>query len=323
MRNPIHRTIRYLYRRITPKPDGWQYQIGNATLINYWNHNLHSLWLPQFIANNNINPHNKPYRLHSVFGDRAYCQQKAGDDMPDIFFSGENLKLTHTLQYTDHLLSDRHFDLGIGFEEYDSDNYIRFPLWICYCMQPVLSNDNVLKFTSNIEQCHTHQRKFASLIASVDILGLRTGIFNQLSNIDHIDCAGKLLHNCDDLWGKYENDKTRFLQEYTFNICPENSNCRGYVTEKIFEALTAGCIPIYWGCYNAPEPQLLNQDVIIFWNKDGDNTTSIKLIDDLWHNPQRLTEFQRQPKLTRQANEIILNRLTDLKEKLTKVFEKY
>ena len=45
--------------------------------------------------------------------------------------------------------------------------------------------------------------------------------------------------------------KMDILQKYKFCICYENmKNQRGYVTEKIFDALLAGCIPVYKGATN-------------------------------------------------------------------------
>ncbi len=41
------------------------------------------------------------------------------------------------------------------------------------------------------------------------------------------------------------------LQQYRFNICLENTrNTTGYITEKIFDAMQAGCIPVYAGASN-------------------------------------------------------------------------
>jgi len=37
------------------------------------------------------------------------------------------------------------------------------------------------------------------------------------------------------------------LQNYEFSLCLENMTMRGYMTEKMFDALYAGTIPLYWG----------------------------------------------------------------------------
>jgi hypothetical protein len=60
-------------------------------------------------------------------------------------------------------------------------------------------------------------------------------------------------------WGKrkYNNwrgraaDKLGTLKQYKFCICYENMrDFNGYITEKIFDAFAAGCVPVYWGAPN-------------------------------------------------------------------------
>ena len=41
--------------------------------------------------------------------------------------------------------------------------------------------------------------------------------------------------------------KRSVLSRYRFAICFENTIFPGYLTEKLFDCLLAGCIPIYWG----------------------------------------------------------------------------
>jgi hypothetical protein len=41
--------------------------------------------------------------------------------------------------------------------------------------------------------------------------------------------------------------KLETLSRYAFSICFENSVLRGWVTEKIFDCLAAGTVPVYWG----------------------------------------------------------------------------
>lgn len=46
-------------------------------------------------------------------------------------------------------------------------------------------------------------------------------------------------------------DKLALLAHYKFAICYENAQqIPDYITEKIFDCLVAGCIPIYWGAPN-------------------------------------------------------------------------
>ena len=48
-----------------------------------------------------------------------------------------------------------------------------------------------------------------------------------------------------------EQSKKKYQSKYKFCLCYENmQNVHGYVTEKIFNCLEAGCVPIYWGVDN-------------------------------------------------------------------------
>jgi hypothetical protein len=43
------------------------------------------------------------------------------------------------------------------------------------------------------------------------------------------------------------NDKIQTLSKYNFAIVFENTDYPGYITEKIFDVMMAGTIPLYWG----------------------------------------------------------------------------
>ncbi|HJZ24121.1 MAG TPA: glycosyltransferase family 10 [Candidatus Babeliales bacterium] len=46
-------------------------------------------------------------------------------------------------------------------------------------------------------------------------------------------------------------DKTKTMDLYKFAVIYENmSHIPGYITEKIFDAFSAGCVPVYWGASN-------------------------------------------------------------------------
>lgn len=52
-------------------------------------------------------------------------------------------------------------------------------------------------------------------------------------------------------WRGYTPAKWETLKNYKFNVCYENyTHQRGYITEKIFDAMIAGSVPIYWGADN-------------------------------------------------------------------------
>jgi hypothetical protein len=56
-------------------------------------------------------------------------------------------------------------------------------------------------------------------------------------------------------WDEFKGEKdTRptyeIMSEHTFVLIIENTNADGYVSEKIYDAWVAGCIPIYYGNIN-------------------------------------------------------------------------
>jgi hypothetical protein len=97
----------------------------------------------------------------------------------------------------------------------------------------------------------------------------------------------------------------------------------GYVSEKIFQAISAGCIPIYWGSNNRPELDVLNQNAIIFWDKDGDNSTSVNLIQDLFNSSKLMKDFLEQPRLIPNADEYISDTIRQVENKLERLISDY
>jgi hypothetical protein len=55
--------------------------------------------------------------------------------------------------------------------------------------------------------------------------------------------------------------KYEVLSQYRFSLCFENMTMTGYVTEKIFDCLYAGCVPLYLGAKNIEE--LIPSDVYV------------------------------------------------------------
>lgn len=49
------------------------------------------------------------------------------------------------------------------------------------------------------------------------------------------------------------SSKYEVLSGYEFALCFENMAMKGYVTEKIFDCLYAGTIPLYWGATDIAE----------------------------------------------------------------------
>jgi len=185
-----------------------------------------------------------------------------------IFFTGENLSFIHRKkEYNIHEIN-RKFHIIIGFSPTNLKyNLIRFPIWLlCYPFYSMPNNENnIIDYIKNRRKINMLENKkyIASCIASHSRLGIRKKICNEFSNYNKIIYPGKFRKNFN--IGASFDDKINFLKKVKFNICPENSKSNGYCTEKIFHALEAGCVPIYWG-NDLPEKNIINENCYTFIN---------------------------------------------------------
>lgn len=250
-------------------------------------------------------------------------------DRKRVFFTGENVHYPVFDDYRHNLLDHKSINLSLGFDYEDDSRYLRFPIWILEMFPPQSSVDDIKRICDQL----SHQRldadrtRFCALVSGTstwlgtESMEMRTNMVKQLNTIAPVDCAGKLLHNTDDLKTRFGDNKAEFLKQYKFYICPENASVDGYVTEKVFHAIGSGCIPIYWGACSNPEPDVINHDAILFWNPDGDNSALLKQITELEGNPALYREFFEQPRLKPDAWQVVAGHFERLEQKLNRLFK--
>jgi hypothetical protein len=191
-----------------------------------------------------------------------------------IYFTGEN-----------HRPNFNECDFAFSFEKTNARNH-RLPLYaVTRTIQQLYDAQNELNNTINIP------RKFCCILSSNPKATTRYAFANTLSHYKPIDSGGKINNNM----GYMVADKHIFLLNYTFNICFENEKNIGYTTEKLFDALAANCIPIYWG---NPHTYIdFNPQAFILGN---DFKTHKKLSDyiiEIDNNPALKNHILHQPKL--------------------------
>ncbi|RVY73174.1 fucosyltransferase, partial [Helicobacter pylori] len=176
-----------------------------------------------------------------------------------VFYTGENESPNFNL-----------FDYAIGFDELDfRDRYLRMPLYydrlhhkaelVNDTTAPYKLKDNSLytlkKPTHHFKENHPHlcavvnnesdplKRGFASFVASNPNAPKRNAFYEALNAIEPVTGGGSVKNTL----GYKVKNKSEFLSQYKFNLCFENSQGYGYVTEKIIDAYFSHTIPIYWG----------------------------------------------------------------------------
>lgn len=274
---------------------------------NWWENDAYSLWLCNFIKKRGIlKDSHKSIALCSVFGEKEVLDLVDADVR--IFFSGENLHNPRHAQYAGYMLEGkRPFDLGIGFDYFEDERYIRFPLWLTYMFAPDSTEDDIRKKCEVLRYPQIGQRdKFAALIARADWNGIRGGLADKIAQYGDVKYPSAFRHNDDSLKDTFEDNKIAYLRQFKFNICPENTNAVGYVTEKLFESIDAGCVPIYWGAYDNPEPEVLNTNAIIM----DVNQCNINEYDKL----------SKLPRLNEGAEDFVLNHFDQLERKIAAFF---
>jgi len=297
------------------------HQVHMYNWCNFWPQDM---WYIDFIEKRGL-LQNKPQIRVGIYSIFAPMWLRIFDNSDiRIFQARENLHKPGMSHWIHQFIDDPKIDLSIGFDYIKHPQYLRIPFWLTWSIfSPTDTlNDIKRKITQmNIPDNHSYaDRNFAAFLSSHDDIG-RKLIYEQMSQIGQVHCDGRLFHNNDDLKTLYNDNKLEYLRHYRFNITPENTNYNGYVTEKLFEAIYSGCIPIYHGSENHPEPHILNPNAIIFIEMGKENTNALKLIQELNSNERKYMEFACQPRFMPGAEEIIWGYYEQLENKLKEIIK--
>lgn len=283
---------------------------------NFWNTQVpREMWLTRFIEHRRlIKNYSGKINFYSVLGSVNYLKYRRRG--VNIFFSGENMHADRFAKYR-KVCEQNPFDLSIGFESNHLETYVRFPLWILFMFEPESTYEDIKAKVDRLSNVNIDARiKFCSLVASHDWTGIRGEIIDSLQSIDSVTSGGKYRQNTDELNIECKDNKYEFIKQFKFNICPENSNAEGYVTEKIFQSIEAGCIPIYWGSNNNPETDILNKDAILCWSQGENNDETLSVIRELVTDEKKYIDFASQQRLLPDAADIIWSHFLNLEQKL-------
>ena len=251
---------------------------------NNWFNYLFNQYFKEDIVFSNGNS-NADIVLNSVFGPRLDSKGI------NIFYTGE----AHKNNYDSK-------DILLGFDETSIENKIfRLPIWYLYVNwwseKNEVSEDIGYKININ-ELCLEKnekdfdaffERKFCSIVSSNDVPN-RFLAYDAISSLGKVDAYGNAFNNY------YNGSKLNLIKNYKFNICFENCISEGYVTEKLFEAKLAGCIPIYWGSSYSKKD--FNEKMFIDYSDINDMGELINSINSLNISKQLLKEKFCEPLFT-------------------------
>ena len=227
------------------------------------------------IPRNQFKKYNIDILFVGIFGHKNKAIQfiKDNDIKCTIFFSGENLNFYHK-DYKCHLTD--YCDLSFGVNNIISNNFFPFHFFILlfFNIDDVDINFHNLNIKNKLLNINI-KKKQISMISSNPGDGSRKFIFDKLIKHFKIDSCGDLCNNHKKI-GEGSYEKIKFLSNYKFNICFENSNSYKYTTEKIYESILSGCIPIYYG-NDGNTPPFINDKFIIHYKKNNLNEIISKI----------------------------------------------
>ena len=139
----------------------------------------------------------------------------------------------------------RECDYAMTCHYLDDPRHLRLPLYVLYGEPACLVKD-----AEELDSLLASKSTFCSFVVSnagKRKTQKRVDFFNHLSRYKRVDSGGRYLNNIGEPIPNGPAGKLAFLRQYKFNIAFENESVVGYTTEKIFEAMRARCLPIYWG----------------------------------------------------------------------------
>ena len=266
------------------------------------------------------------YKNHGTA--ETYCRNTPSVKLK-IFYTPEDTLNTHGRGsgYDHHYLNFA--DLSMGFKYIEHKNYIRFPLWLTYInIQPYSMGLNCLNINFN-NIPYIDNKGFCTIVSNHDSNNTRATICHLLSKYKTIEIAGDIFK-----YGKYpdikmkrnsisggQHNKVKFIKNYKFNVCSESSLTKGYISEKLFECIISGCIPIYMADNNTIiEDNIINNDFIIKYTNDTAEN-AVKKIIEIDTNDEKYKEHLKINPFKPNANDEIIKYYDLLKSRLLKLFE--
>ena len=218
---------------------------------------------------------NKSKRLSTEYGHKATSRPIPG--RINIWYSGENKRPPLDEEWNSYL-------------SYDVDTFggrnIYLPLWVTR-LAPTVEGaiEQIEKLTLTRNDKTNRKKGFCAVISNPE--PLRMEFIRLLRKKVDVDVFGRI--------GEKLENKNKTLANYNFNLCFENDEYPGYVTEKPFEAWMSGCIPIWRGI---DAQKYLNSSALVNVS-DSSFDKAIDFIVDLSNRNDDIQKIRNLPILQR------------------------
>lgn len=224
-----------------------------------------------------------------IFGDKNFGNNNVKYDNKNcikIFYTGENAR---PWDYRCH------YSISFDHHEFDGKNY-RLPLYVVYDydnhFRDVPNTSTVFRVPSDLNI----SKGFCSFVVKNGGCEMRNKWFHKLQEYKPVASGGPLFNNIGYVLPRGDEAvqaKLKFLNSFKFNLCFENSSYPGYATEKLYEALCAKTVPIYWG---SPTIEVdFNPKAFLNWHDYGNDKDFFEAIKEIDQTPDLYEEMYLQP----------------------------
>ena len=179
----------------------------------------------------------------------AYCYGNDRGGQPEVM-KHECVRIYHGTECLTPDFNIYDYALHQDYIDFD-DRYLHFPSWAWLFFANGQHRTDYV-FTPR----HFKNDRFCAFLSSnggTKSTILRDRFFEKLSLYKRVDSGGHYKNNIGGaIDSQYSTDgfllnKMRWLSNYKFAFAFENTQFPGYISEKLFDAYSAGCVPIYWG----------------------------------------------------------------------------
>jgi len=244
------------------------------------------------------------------------------DQKPDFLICGRKIhpgnykRIFYTPDGIPPVFFPEGWSLAFDYEDnIQNSHYMRFPNYV-----RLGAGENLIKKSENLADITERKTKFCAFVYSHNV-PIRNEFFKYLFKYKKVDSPGSACQNMDPIGGystawdsrnkssDLYKDKIDFFRPYKFVISFENVSYPGYVSEKIYHAMLAGCIPIYWGNplikkdFNTSSfisafdqkhkntRQMFDYLVDRVMQIDRDDNLYVKMLEQPWYCGNKLTKY--------------------------------